>query len=93
MSDIDYTEKIERGLKLFLREEHGITAVEASIGESEMERGWEGCHTCGHGGGEDTVATPIHYRREGSLYGTSLDISGTSLDFLPKLLDYIDRAN
>jgi hypothetical protein len=93
VSDVDYTEKIERGLLLFLREKHGITAETASIGESEVEKGWKGCETCNYGGSEDTVTTPIYYKRSDWVYDSTLDIPGTSLEFLPELLNFIDRAN
>lgn len=93
MSDIDYLDKIERGLILFLREKHGITATSASIGESEVESGWDGCDTCGYGGSEDAVKTPITYKQDGWLYASVLEIDGTSLEFLPELLNFIDRAN
>jgi hypothetical protein len=93
VSDIDYMERIERGLLLFLREKHGITAETAYIGESNVEEGWEGCDTCGYGGGDDTVKTPIYYKSSGWLYNNALEIDGTSLEFLPELLNFIDRAN
>lgn len=89
-----YEEKIERGLKLYLKEEHGITAVSASIGESEVERGWSsGCKTCGYGADEDTVKTPIYYKTYKGGWTQSVEIDGTSINFLPELLSFIDRAN
>ncbi len=91
---MSYEEKIKRGLVLYLREVHGITAKTASIGESEVERGWSsGCDTCGYGSDEDTINTPIYYKESGEDWGRSLQIPGTSIDFLPELLGYIDRAN
>lgn len=93
MSETTYGERIERGLILFLREKHGITATSASIGESEVEKGWEGCETCSYGGSEDQVKTPITYKQDGWLHGSTLEIDGTSLEFLPELLNFIDRAN
>lgn len=90
---IDYEEKIERGLILWLREEHGITAVSASIGESEVEDGWGGCDTCGYGGSDPKVETPVWYKTDESHYGETVYVDGTSINFLPTLLGYIDRAN
>ena len=94
MTKTNYEEKIERGLKLFLKEEYGVTAISAFICESEVERGWsDGCETCGYGSDEDTVTTPIYYKEEKFGYTRQQDIKGTSINFLPQLLDYIDRAN
>lgn len=90
----DYEIKLERGLLLYLREEHGVNATSASIGESEVEKGWGGCETCGYGGSEDTITTPIYYQRSGDVYSSgTIEIDGTSIGFLPTLLEYIDRAN
>lgn len=89
---MSYEEKIERGLKLYLREVHGVKAIEASIGESEAEQGWEGCESCGYGSNDGTITTPISYKEEGDAWTSSVEIDGTSLNFLPTLLSYIDRA-
>ena len=90
---IDYERKIERGLILWLREKKDITAVTASIGESEAEEGWGGCDTCGYGGSDSTIETPIYYRGEGRYDSGTVYVDGTSINFLPTLLEYIDRAN
>ncbi|HEY6020054.1 MAG TPA: hypothetical protein VIY48_09175 [Candidatus Paceibacterota bacterium] len=90
----DYEVKIERGLILYLREERGITAIDASLGESEFERGRDGCDTCGYDGSDGTITTPIYYKGDGGRYDTgTVEIHGTSINFLPTLLEYIDRAN
>lgn len=90
----DYEKKIERGLILWLREEKGITAISASIGESEIERGWSsGCDTCGYGADEDKVTTPVYYKTSSDKWNSSIEIEGTSINFLPTLLEYIERAN
>lgn len=88
----NYEEKIERGLILWLRENRDITALTANIGESEVESGWGGCETCGYGGSDGEIETPIYYTNDIEKYGT-VYIKGSSLDFLPTLLGYIDRAN
>lgn len=90
----EYEEKIERGLKLYLKQNRDITATTAWIGESEVERGWSsGCDTCGYGADEDKVTTPIYYKTEEYGWTSTVEIEGTSLNFLPELLSYIDRAN
>lgn len=89
----DYEKKIERGLILFLRERKNIIAETAYMGESEAESGWGGCDTCGYGGSDGNIETPIYYRRSGEFATRTVYIDGTSIDFLPRLLDYIDRAN
>lgn len=90
----DYKSSIERGLILWLREEHGITAVSAEIGESEIERGWRGCETCDYGGQPDEVYTPVYYKTSKDTYELSVRVEGTtSIGFLPTLLEYIERAN
>lgn len=91
---MSYEEKIERGLKLYLKEVVGVTATDAWISESEVERGWSsGCDTCGYGADEDTVYTPICYRTTERDWTQEHRIDGTSINFLPELLGYIDRAN
>lgn len=91
---MSFEEKIKRGLILWLREVHNITAIDAELNESEVERGYfSGCDTCGHGAGEDKITTGISYKASDYKYWQSVEIQGTSIDFLPKLLEYIDRAN
>ena len=91
---MSYEEKIEKGLILWLYEAKGIEATEASIGESEVERGWStGCDTCGYGADEDSIETPISYRAESGGQWRVVQIEGTSINFLPTLLEYIDRAS
>jgi uncharacterized protein YprB with RNaseH-like and TPR domain len=86
-------EKIEAGLKLFLREEHGIEATSAYLDESEVERGtFAGIETFGSERALDTITTSLIYEVEGRAVSQSIEIKGTSLDFLPKLLGYINRA-
>lgn len=90
----NYADKIEAGLKLWLKEVHGIDALSAELNESEVERAlYTGCETCGYGGGEDKITTAITYRT-GKTYRDwgSVEIEGTSVNFLPELLSYIDRA-
>lgn len=90
----NYEEKIERGLKLWFKEVQDLTVSSAWIGESEVERGYDGgCDTCGWGADEDTIETPIYYKLTEDDYIRSRTIEGTSLNFLPQLLGYIDRAN
>lgn len=91
---VDYTEKINAGLVLWLKDVRGVDAVSAALNESEVERsGYEGCETCGYGGSEDKITTTITYRT-GKTYRDwgSVEIEGTSVNFLPELLSYIDRA-
>lgn len=91
---MSYKKKIEQGLLLWLKEERGIEALYAELCESEVERSYyEGCETCGYGGQEDTITTSIVYKtKKVGGYGTA-QIEGTSINFLPKLLEYIDRAS
>lgn len=91
---MSYEEKIKRGLVLWLREVRGVTATDARLNESEVERGYSsGCDTCGHGADDDTITTTISYKTAGKSWWDSVEIPGTSIDFLPELLGYIDRAN
>lgn len=91
----DYEAKIQRGLILYLREEHEIEAVEAELGMTEMETAYfTGCDTCGYGGGEDRAFTPLRYKAEGEPWWQSIELDTQySIDLLPKLLPYIDKAN
>lgn len=92
-----YERKIERGLILWLREVHGVSAVKAEASEAEVERGWStGCETCGYGADEDTVYFYVKYREvddDDSWYWKSVKVEGTNVNFLPTILPYIDRAN
>lgn len=89
----DYDSKIERGLILYLREEYDIKARTAELGETEVERAmFEGCETCGYGGEDDVVYFHIRWRDEHGIPHL-LRENGSSLNFFPKLLAYIDRAN
>jgi hypothetical protein len=89
----DYTEKIEAGLMLYLKEHYGLTVDSAWLNESEVERGWhEGCETCGCGASEDTISFTIGFKDGSYPYSQSREISGSTLDFFPILLEYIDRA-
>lgn len=90
----DYEERIKRGLILYLREEHDIKAVDAELGLSEVEAAqYEGCETCGYGADQSTTVTPLRYREEGDSYWDRVDLDTTTLNLLPTLLPYIDRAN
>lgn len=98
MSDVDYVEKIRRGVLLYLREEHNVTATDAYIGDPEVHREWSGgCETCGWY--EDTVTTDISYVTSGTLNVATwrdtkrVTIDLSEQDMLPLLLPYIDRAN
>lgn len=94
MSDTtDCERKIERGLILWPREKKDIIAVSAEIGESEAEEGLGGCDTCGYGGSSGAIETPIYYRGESRYDSGTVYVDGTSINFLPTLLKYIDRAN
>lgn len=89
----DYDEKISRGLILWLREVKGIRATEAQLHESETEKAqFSGCETCGYGGDDDKIYTDIAYKDEDSNWGI-VKLEGTSIDYLPTLLYFIDRAN
>lgn len=93
-----YTEKIEAGLILWLKEVHGEDVVSAYLTESEIEKSYyDGCETCGYGGEDDKITTYIGFTRagKGNKYQRSggVNIEGTSINFLPTLLDYIDRAS
>jgi hypothetical protein len=82
-------ERIEAALLLFLKEEHGIEAISARVGESEVERGAD-CSCCGiHEA--DLILTPIHYRLADKSWDDDLNLHGTAPEFLPKLVKYLDR--
>lgn len=94
----DYEEKIRRGVLLYLREVHNITASDAYIGDMEVHREWSGgCETCGWY--EENVTTDISYVTEGKVNeatwgarkSVTLELSEQSI--LPLMLPYIDRAN
>lgn len=93
----NYEEKIRRGVLLYLREEHNVTASDAYIGDMEVHREWSGCETCGWY--ENSITTDINYVTSGTLdmatwrdrNSVTLDLSEQSI--LPLLLPYIDRAN
>jgi hypothetical protein len=90
----DYEEKIERGLILFLREEFDVKASRASIGETEIERGFfGGCDTCGYGSDEDEIFFYINYSTETDQRRGYARLEGSTLNFLPTILPYIERAN
>jgi len=90
---VDYTEKIKAGLLLWLKDVHGIDAYWAELSESEVERGYyDGCETCGYGGDDDTIVTRVTYASQGVRFRQNVEIKGTSIDFLPELLKYIDRV-
>lgn len=94
MNETDYNERIKRGLILFLREVHNIYATDAWLEESEVERGWfSGCETCGYGGDDDAITTDLKYKTLDATYASRVTLRESSLDFLPTLLPYIDRAN
>ena len=92
---MSYEEKIKRGLLLYLREVHKITAIDAEIGMTEFEAGsWEGCDTCGYGADEDEVWTPLRFKRAQDKYWDFIKLDTVnSVNLLPELLPYIDRAN
>lgn len=88
-------ERIERGLKLYLREEHGLMVTEAKLGMTEFEASqWEGCDTCGYGGDEDRAFTPLLYKLKGDGGWVVIELDTVnSVNLLPTLLPYIERAN
>lgn len=89
-----YQDKIEAGLKIYLKEHYDVNATSAWLNESEVERGYfSGCETCGYGGDEDTISFTIGFRTDDYYYSQSREISGSTLDFFPILLEYIDRAD
>lgn len=92
---MSYEEKIKRGLILYLREVHEIKAVDAELGMTEFESAqWSGCDTCGYGGDEDKAWTPLRYKEESDTYWQTVELDTVnSMDLLPELLPYIDRAN
>lgn len=97
MTEIDYNEKIRRGVILYLREVHGVTATDAYIGDPEVHREWSGgCETCGWY--ENNIETDIRYLTEGTFESGCWNYKTVTLDMaesdmLPLLLPYIDRAN
>lgn len=98
MTETNYEEKIRRGVILYLREVHDITATDAYIGDPEVHREWSGgCDTCGWY--ENSITTDITYVTEGMLdeWGNRsrgrVTIDRSEGDMLPLLLPYIDRAN
>lgn len=88
----DYEKDIERGLIAYLAS-LGIKAVQAELNESEVEKAYfEGCETCGYGADDDRIYTRISYKTEDRNYWQCHEIPGTSLDFLPTLLKFIDES-
>lgn len=86
-----YEEKIERGLKLYLKEVHGVTGeiLTASLSNYD-ESGFGGCDTCGYGSSESSFDIDYHVKGERATWKT---IDGDALSFFAILLEYIDRAN
>lgn len=98
MSDVDYVEKIRRGVILYLREVHGATATDAYVGDPEVHRQWSGgCETCGWY--TNNITTDITYVTSGTMEDSTwrtqktITIDRSEGDMLPLLLPYIDRAN
>ena len=91
----NYEEKIKRGLILYLREVHDIRAIDARLGLTEMEAAqYEGCETCGYGSDEDKAWTPLESKEDGDRDWDLIKLDTRySIDLLPTLLPYIDRAN
>ncbi len=86
----DYERKIERGLILWLREEKDVKAVEATLDAEGEEESYGYCDTCY---GTSAVAKIyVSYRKEDGGWG-EVEVGSDSLNFLPTLLPYIDRAN
>lgn len=92
---MSYEEKIKRGLILYLREVHGIKAVDAELGMTEIEASqFEGCETCGYGRDDDKAWTPLRYKTEDQWFWSTIELDTVySVNLLPDLLPYIDRAN
>ncbi len=95
MTDIDLIEeKIQRGLILYLREVHDIRAVQVELGLSEIEEAqYDGCETCGYGADEGRTYVPLRYKEREGCYWQEIEMDTTSINLLPTLLPYIDRAN
>jgi hypothetical protein len=88
---VSYEEKIQRGLKLYLREVHHVKGNIISASLSEYGGGGDGgCDTCGYGSSERNF--DIDYRVEGE-HGSWKNIEMDPLDFFAVILPYIDRAN
>lgn len=90
----EYERKIERGLILWLREIHNIVAEEASIDAEGETESYGYCDTCCYG--ESAVAKIyVNYKVKGESHWNrdDIEVGSNSLDFLPVLLPYIDRAN
>ena len=88
-----YEEKIAAGLKLYLKEHYGKDVSDAWLNESEIERGYfTGCDTCGYGAEEDIISFTIGFRDDSHRRPQWVTLSGSTLDFFPTLLEYIDRA-
>lgn len=89
MSDT-YERKIERGLILWLREEKDVKAVEATLNAEGEDESYGYCDTCY---GTSAVAKIyVSYRDEDGKWD-EVEVGSDSLNFLPVLLPYIDRAN
>lgn len=85
-----YERKIERGLILWLREEHSVKAVEAAINAEGEDESYGYCDTCY--GSSAVAKIYVSYRNEDDKWG-EIEVGSDSLNFLPILLPYIDRAN
>jgi hypothetical protein len=91
VSDTGYEKKIERGLILWLREIKDIKATEAQLSAEGEEESYGYCDTCY--GTSAAAVIYVAYKAEGDQHWSEVEVERNSLDFLPELLPYIDRAN
>lgn len=83
-------ERISRGLKLYLREEHKIDGDITEVSMSDYSDGQNsGCDTCGYGG--SGASFDINWR-EGR-YSKWVTLELDPLEFFTILYPYIERAN
>lgn len=87
---MSYEEKIERGLKLYLKEVHSVAGDITHASLSDFDSGGDGgCDTCGYG--SSVVSFDVNYRVNGRSSWKTIEMD--PLDFFAVLLPYIDRAN
>lgn len=86
----NYEEKIERGLKLYLKEAHKIQGEVTDVELDAYDSGGSGgCDTCGYG--DSGASFDINYRADGYFHYITIDED--PLAFFSTILPYIDRAN
>ena len=86
-----YEEKIERGLKLYLKEVHKVEGNIISASLSGFTEGGDGgCDTCGYGATEQGF--DVDFTVEGGGYRW-VTVEMDPLEFFAVILPYIDRAN